>query len=154
MSLSNSIQIDRPPEATFAYVTDPARFAEWQKNVVAGHMDGEGPVTVGSLCRTTRRVGFTERPVTAEVTHVDPPRAWGVRGIDGPIRAEVNVAVDPLDGGRHSRVTIDLDFSGRGIGKFLVPIVVRPQARSEMSSNMRRLKQRLEETPEGPAASS
>jgi uncharacterized protein YndB with AHSA1/START domain len=151
VSLSNSIEIDRPAETTFAYVTDPARFTEWQKNVVAGHMDGDGPVTVGSLCRTTRRIGFADRPVTAAVTHVDPPRAWGVRGIDGPIRAEVNVTVDPLDGGRRSRVTIELDFSGHGIGRVLVPVIVRPQARAEMSSNMERLKQRLEEAADDPA---
>jgi drug/metabolite transporter superfamily protein YnfA len=25
------------------YVTDPARFPEWQKNVVAGRMEGDGP---------------------------------------------------------------------------------------------------------------
>lgn len=147
MPLSASIEIDRPPETTFAYVTDPARFAEWQDNVVAGHMDGEGPVTVGSRCQTTRRLGFAERPITAEVTHVDPPRTWGVRGIDGPVRSEVKVTVDPLDGDQRSRVTIELDFSGRGIGTLLVPLVVRRQARAEMPSNMRRLKERLEAAP-------
>src|SRR5207245_84586 len=101
-------------------------------------------VAVGSACRTTRRIGFAERPITAEVTHLDPPCTWGVRGIDGPIRSEVNVTVDSLDGGRRSRITIELDFSGHGIGKLLVPLIVRRQARAEMSSNMRRLKQRLE----------
>jgi uncharacterized protein YndB with AHSA1/START domain len=146
VSLSNTIEVDRPPEATFAYVTDPARFAEWQKNVVTGHMDGDGPITLGSRCVTTRRIGFAERPVTAEVTHVDPPHTWGVRGIDGPIRAEVNVTVEPLEGGRRSRVTIELDFKGHGLGKVLVPVIVRPQARGEMSSNMQRLKQRLEQS--------
>jgi len=144
VSLSTSIEVDRPPETTFAYVTDPARFAEWQKGVVAGHMDEDGPVIVGSRCRTTRRIGFAERPITAEVTHLAPPRTWGVRAIDGPIRSEVNVTVDSLDGGRRSRITIELDFSGHGIGKLLVPLIVRRQARAEMPSNMRRLKQRLE----------
>jgi len=144
VSLSTTIEVDRPPETTFAYVTDPARFAEWQENVVAGHMDDDGPVAVGSRCQTTRRIGFAERPITAEVTHVDPPRTWGVRGIDGPIRSEVNVTVDPLDDGRRSRVTIELDFTGHGIGKLLVPLMVRRQARAEMPSNMRRLKQQLE----------
>lgn len=144
MSLSATIEVSRPPETTFAYVTDPARFAEWQNNVVAGHMDTEGPVTVGSRCVTARRIGFAERPITAEVTHVDPPRTWGVRGIDGPIRSEVNVSVDALDGGQRSRVTIELDFSGHGIGKVLVPLIVRRQARAEMPLNMQRLKQRLE----------
>jgi hypothetical protein len=34
---------------------------------------------------TTRRIGGAEREVTSQVSKLDPPRAWGVRGIDGPI---------------------------------------------------------------------
>ena len=97
----------------------------------------------GDICLTTRRIGFAERAVTSEVTHVDAPRTWGVRGIDGPIRATVNVTVAPLDEGRHSRVQIELEFVGRGIGKLLVPIAVR-DARKEMPANLQRLKERLE----------
>jgi hypothetical protein len=49
-----------------------------------------------------------------------------------------------LDGNKRSRVTIELDFEGHGIGRLLVPLVVRPQARKEMSLNCRKLKDRLE----------
>lgn len=48
-------------------------------------------------CITTRRIGFAKRSVTSEITRVDPPYTWGLRGIDGPIRANVNVSVQPLD---------------------------------------------------------
>jgi hypothetical protein len=41
-------------------------------------------------------------------------------------------------------VKIDLDFTGHGIGKLLVPLFVRPSARKEMPENLNRLKQRLE----------
>ena len=33
-------EIGRPAAEVFAYATDPARFSEWQKGVVDGHMDG------------------------------------------------------------------------------------------------------------------
>ena len=36
-----------------------------------------------------------ERPA-AELTHIDPPRTWGVRGTDGPMRATVDVLVEPV----------------------------------------------------------
>jgi hypothetical protein len=68
-----------------------------------------------------------------------------VRGVDGPIRAIVSVTVDPIDAGRRSRLTIDLDFEGHGIGKLLVPLAVRRQARNEMPTNLRALKERLED---------
>jgi carbon monoxide dehydrogenase subunit G len=80
-----SIDIARPRQEVFAYVTDPSRFAEWQAGVVGGHMEDGEATTVGSKCMTTRR-----------------------------------------------------------IGKLLVPLVVRRQARNEMPANIQRLKERLE----------
>lgn len=146
-TITTSTEVDRTPAQVFAYVTDPTRFVEWQKGVVSGHMDGSGTPQVGEKCLTTRRIGFAERSVTAELTHIDPPRAWGVHGLDSPIRAVVNVTVDPLDSGQRARVTISLDFEGHGIGKLLVPLAVRPQARKEMPANVAMLKQRLEAQP-------
>ncbi len=142
-----SAEIDRPAADVFAYATDPTRFNEWQKGVVDGHMDGPGDGTqapaVGAKCVTTRRIGGANRPSTSELVRIDPPRAWGVRGIDGPIRAAVDVVVEPITNAR-SRLTISVDFAGHGIGKVLVPLIVRPEARKEMPDNMAALKQRME----------
>jgi uncharacterized protein YndB with AHSA1/START domain len=137
-------EIARPPAEVFGYVTNPSRFAEWQAGVVGGHMDDQGPQEVGARCVTRRRIGFMERDVTSEITHVAAPRTWAVRSVDGPIRADVNVTVESLDDGRRSGVTIALDFTGHGLGRLLVPLVVRRQARGEMPANMQRLKERLE----------
>ena len=101
------------------------------------------PWPLGAKCVTTRRIGGANRPSTSELTHIDPPRAWGVRGTDGPIRAAVEVLVEPVTGSR-SRLTISVDFTGHGIGKILVPLMVRRQARKEMPANMAALKQKME----------
>ena len=142
-----SAEISRPAAEVFAYATDPTRFREWQKGVVDGHMDspagGTHTPAVGARCVTTRRIGGASRPSTSELVHIDPPRTWGVRGTDGPIRAAVDVLVEPLTGSR-SRLTISVDFTGRGIGKILVPLMVRREARKEMPGNMATLKQRME----------
>jgi uncharacterized protein YndB with AHSA1/START domain len=142
-----STEVQRPAAEVFAYATDPARFSEWQKGVVEGHMDGPGNGTqapaVGAKCVTTRRIGGANRPATSELVHIDPPRTWGVRGLDGPIRAAVDVVVQPVTDAR-SRLTISVDFTGRGIGKVLVPLVVRRQARKEMPDNLAALKRRME----------
>ena len=142
--LRSSIEIARPQDEVFAYVTDPAMFSEWQTGVVGGSIEGGETPDVGSKCLTTRRIGGRERPVTSEITKLDPPTSWAVHGIDGPIRATVDVTVEPVNADARSRVTIALDFEGHGIGKLLVPLVVRRQARSEMPANVERLKQRLE----------
>ena len=143
-----SAEIERPAAEVFAYATDPARFSEWQKGVVDGHMDslangGQTPA-VGARCVTTRRIGGANRPSTSELVHIDPPKTWGVRGTDGPIRAAVDVLVEPLTDS-HSRLTISVDFTGHGIGKILVPLMVRREARREMPDNIAALKRLIEE---------
>ncbi len=139
----SSTEVARSAEEAFAYVIDPSTMPEWQQGVVRGHMDG-ATTRVGSKCTTIRRIGGREREVVTEVTEYDPPRRWADRGISGPIRAIVAVTVEPLAERSRSKVTIELDFAGHGIGKLLVPLIVRRQAASEMPENMRRLKQRLE----------
>jgi hypothetical protein len=143
-----SAEIGRPAAEVFACATDPTRFKEWQKGVVDGHMDGPdsgtGTPAVGARCVTTRRIGGASRPSTSELVHIDPPRTWGVRGIDGPIRAAVDVLVAPVTDSR-SRLTISVDFTGYGIGKILVPLMVRREARREMPDNIAALKRLIEE---------
>ena len=138
-------EVDRPAAEVFAYATDPTRFSQWQKGVVHGRMDHAGAPTVGAHCLTTRRIGGADRPATSELAYIDPPRTWGVRGIDGPIRAIVDLSVQPVSDTR-SRLTIAVDFEGHGIGKVLVPLVVRREARKEMPANLAMLKRRLETT--------
>jgi uncharacterized protein YndB with AHSA1/START domain len=141
--ITATTEVNRPARDVFDYATDPTRFSEWQKGVVEGHMEEQGSPSVGTRCLTTRRIGFAKRPVTAELTHIDPPRTWGMRGVDGPIRAVVDVTVEPVADNR-SRLTISIDFEGQGIGKLLVPLVVRQEARKEMPANLATLKALLE----------
>jgi uncharacterized protein YndB with AHSA1/START domain len=143
--ITTSTEIERSADEVFAYVTDPSTMPKWQQGAVSGHMDA-ATTRVGSKCVTVRRIGGREREVTTEITEYDPPHRWADRGIEGPIRAIVVVTVEPLADRSRARLTIELDFTGHGIGRLLVPLIVRRQAASEMPKNMRRLKQRLEAT--------
>ena len=135
--------VGRPAAEVFAYATDPAHFREWQRGLIDGHLDQPGPPQVGTKCITTRRIGGASRVVTSEVTHIDPPRTWGVQGIDGPIRATVDVTVKSLTD-TSSRLTIEVGFEGHGIG--------RRQAQREMPANLEALKRRVEaRQPQPPA---
>jgi uncharacterized protein YndB with AHSA1/START domain len=139
-------EIDRPAAQVYAAATDPSLFPQWQKGVEGGHLDAPADGTlppVGTRCVTTRRIGGSSREVTSELSHIDPPRTWGVRGTDGPIRATVDVTVVPVTDAR-SKLTISVDFTGHGIGKVLVPLIVRREARKEMPENMAALKRLIE----------
>ena len=142
--ITESIEIDCRPEDVFAYVIDPSHVSEWQESAVSVRREGTGPVADGTRVVITRRVGRREMTMTAEVTDLNPPRSWTVRGVDGPIRGMFKGTIDPLREGAASRVTMVLDFEGHGLGKLLVPLVVRRQASREMPKNQQKLKQLLE----------
>jgi uncharacterized protein YndB with AHSA1/START domain len=141
--ITASIDVDRSAEEVFAYATDPSHFSEWQKGVVGGRMESVGAPQVGDRCLTTRRIGLADRPIASELVCFEPPQRWGVRGLDGPIRARVDVTVEPRSE-NSAHLTIALDFEGHGIGRLLVPLLVRREARREMPVNVTTLKQRLE----------
>jgi hypothetical protein len=62
-----------------------------------------------------------------------------------------DVSVEPLTEAS-SRLTIAVDFDGHGIGKLLVPLIVRRQAQKEMPANVEALKRRVEaQQPQRPA---
>jgi hypothetical protein len=92
---------------------------------------------------TTRRIGRLDRASTSELVGFDAPRHWSVRGIDGPIRSMVDVTVEPQSD-RRARLTISVHFEGHGIGRLLVPLLVRREAQREMPVNVAALKARLE----------
>jgi uncharacterized protein YndB with AHSA1/START domain len=142
----STIEIDRPPAEVFAYVTDPARLPEWQESVVSSRVEGTGSSGARTRANVTRRIGPLTRAMTAEL-ELSPPTSWTVRGVDGPVRGNVKGAIEPLDDGARSRVTLELELVGYGIGKLLVPLVARPQVRKELPRNLRNLKERLESGP-------
>ena len=142
--LSSTIEIARSPEDVFAYVTDPGRFTQWQERLVAAKEEGDGPRGAGSRVRITRKMGPREQTFTVEVTEYQPPRSWAIRGIDGPVRPVGRGTIEPVGDGTSSRLTFELDFEGHGIGKVLVPLVVRRQAAGELPKNHENLKRKLE----------
>jgi uncharacterized protein YndB with AHSA1/START domain len=148
--IESEVDVARPPAEVFRYVTDPSRFGEWQSGVVSAHIEGDGPQAVGSRCIMTRRIGGSDRTSTSEITELSPPRTWTIRGIDGPVRASVTVTVNPRQDGTQAHVAIRLDLEGHGMGKLILPMVVR-EARKEVPESVQKLKTRLEGGSGDPA---
>ncbi len=140
--IRSTIDIARPPDEVHSYATDPARFPQWQKDIVRVTPAGDGRFT------TTRRIGRAERKMTQEITEDAAPRSWSARGVDGPVRPSASITIEPLDGGTGSRVTFSLDFAGHGIGVPLIPLV-RRQAQRSAPVSYRNLKRLLENAPSG-----
>jgi carbon monoxide dehydrogenase subunit G len=142
-TIVESIEISRRPEDVFAYATDFSRFPEWQEGIVSARPEGDAPLAVGSSALVTRRAGPRELARSERITNLDPPRSWVVRGVGGPLVAIAEGTIEPLEEGERSRVTISLEFEGRGIGRLFVPLV-RRQARKQLPRNEQQLKDSLE----------
>jgi hypothetical protein len=93
----------------------------------------------------TRQAGPRTLARREEITEFNPSRSWVVCGVGGPVTAIAKGTVEPPADGAGSRVTIALDFEGHGIGKLLVPLVIRKQARKQLPRNMQKLKEQLEQ---------
>jgi hypothetical protein len=94
---------------------------QWQKGVVDGHMDGPATAPGPGRRREVRDDAAHRRrqpPVHLGADAYRPAQDLGRAGIDGPIRAAVDVLVEPATGSR--------------------------EARKEMPANMAALKQNME----------
>jgi uncharacterized protein YndB with AHSA1/START domain len=143
-TIRQSIEISRPPGEVFSYATDFSQFSKWQQRVVSARQHGDQPLAAGSTAAVTRRVGPRQVTVTEQITALDPPATWQVRGSGSiPVTATATGTITPLDAGSRSLVTIALEFHGRGIGKLLAPLIAR-QSRRQLPQDQQRLKELLE----------
>lgn len=141
-----SVEIARSPGEVFGYVADPGHLPEWQPDVRRAAFDQSAVVSAGSRGHEVRHVMGADRSMAWKVTEYDPGRRYAVRGVDGPVRAHVRVGLAPTVDGTGTHLDYSIDFEGHGFGKLLAPLA-RTGVRKDLGATLRRLKQRLEETP-------
>jgi uncharacterized membrane protein len=141
--IRSSIEIDRSQHDVFAYLDELERHNEWQGDLLASRLETEGPIGVGTRATDTRKVPGGPQEMTYEVTEHDAPRSSSWRGVNGPVRAVGSVIVEPLGDGARSRVTVEFDLEGHGIGLLIAPFA-RMAARRQVPKDQAKLKELLE----------
>jgi uncharacterized protein YndB with AHSA1/START domain len=93
-------RIQRSPKEVFDYVTDSGKLDTWQTNTVSAEREDGGPLRVGSRLREVHRApGGKELESLVEVTKFDPPRAFSLKVVEGNLPVDLDIALDPSDGG-------------------------------------------------------
>jgi uncharacterized membrane protein len=141
----DSIEINRTPEDVFAYFDELGKHGEWQEQIISVHVETDGPTRVGSRATDKRRLPGGTRDISYEITEHVPPRKTSFRGVNGPIRPLGTVTVEPLEGGARSKLTLEFELKGRGLGVLFAPLA-RANARKEIPKSHQRLKEILERT--------
>jgi hypothetical protein len=100
------------------------------------------PMRVGSI--TEEDVWFLGRRMRYvwEITHYEPPTAFALRSISGPIPATIRVLLESLDGAR-TKVILVGEVRLRGVYKPM-ELVMRWVAQRQFGTQLRKLKNLLE----------
>jgi len=137
-----TLQVDRPVEDVFAYVTDTAKLATWQPNLVSVTKETEGPVGVGTRFREVRSAPF-RRTVEAivEVSAYEENRRFDLRIVSGPLPIDGKNEFAAVDGG--TRIDFVAEGELGGPLRLAQPILAR-LLRRQFESDYARLKEALE----------
>jgi hypothetical protein len=119
-------------EATFDYVTDQAKVAEWNDHVQRVEIIGGGSVAVGSRLRQHRRRGKRDFVLEFEVTAHERPRRHTVEGAVFGVDTTMEFTFEPHDSG--SGVTMAATVTGRGLRALMTPIVTREMRKSTVAA--------------------
>ena len=142
MRVERSTTIDQPVDRVFEYVSTPENDPTWVPASLRHEMLSATPMRVGSI--TEEDVWFLGRRMRYawEITQYEPPTAFALRSISGPIPATIHVLLESLDGAR-IKVTLVAEVQLRGVYKPM-ELVMRWVAREQFGTQLRTLKDLLE----------
>ena len=141
--ITTTVDIARSPEDVFAYISDVSRQPEWQEDLLSAMVESDGPLASGSRIVHQRKIGSRTIEIKSEITTFEPPRVMGFRATEGPIRAAGSQTVEPVGDG--SRVRLEMEMTGHGMGKLMLPMA-RKQAARQVAASHEKLKRILEST--------
>jgi uncharacterized protein YndB with AHSA1/START domain len=137
-----TVDVDRPVQEVFAYVTDIERLAEWQPNVVSVTKESEGPIERGTRLREVRRGPFGRNVgAVVEVAAYEPNRRFDLRIVSGPLPIDGNHEFHDGNGG--TRIGFVAEGQPVGMLRLAEPILARVLKR-QFSGYYARLKDVLE----------
>jgi carbon monoxide dehydrogenase subunit G len=127
-----TIEIERPADEVFAFMTDVSHVPEWQAGVkTAERHDGR--------IEEARSLFGRELHTTLEIVEEEPPRVFTLRALNSPVPFTVRHELEPAEGGG-TRLTVTADGDVPG---FAAGLLAR-RAEKQFRKDFERLKQILE----------
>jgi uncharacterized protein YndB with AHSA1/START domain len=142
--VQRTAQIDAPPAAVYAFLTDPTNLPRWQAGIVAAERTSPPPTVAGSTARVVLEMMGQQVSAEVKVREADPDRrlvlATSVSGIG--IVASIELATH--DAG--TQITLASEVRAENI--FMAPIerMVTDAAERDLDASLTRLAAALEPT--------
>lgn len=139
IEIEHILEVERPAEEVFDFLTDVSRLPEWQTSAEEARLDGE--LREGARIREVRTFMGRRAASTLEVVEYERPRRFSLRVVEGPIKYAAEHIVESL------RDRTRIRFVGRaetgGIPRLMVG-TVRRAAERQFVKDLERLKAVLE----------
>lgn len=143
--ITNTVVIQRPPQAVFDYVTTPANWPKWHPASLGVSGATDHPLQLGE--QTTEDFLVAGRRGQALWTVIDreAPQFWRIEAtVEGRRAASVTYTLRPS--GEGTRFERELIYPSRNLlFALLNSLSLREQVQAESTTAVERLKQRLEE---------
>ena len=137
----NSVEINKPIEEVFEYVTNIDNLPLWAGPVTEAKQTSEGPVGVGTTQTQVAQLLGRRIESSLEVTEYEPNKKFTTKSTSGPIPIEVHYNFEPVAEGTRLETVGILDAGG--FFKLAEPLVARTLKR-QTEGDFKTLKELLE----------
>ena len=124
--IDNTVDIARPPEAVFDYLSDLRNELQWNPDCVSVEKLTDGAVAVGTRFRAKWKQGPA---IEAECTLFERPRAWRYEN-GGPVRVVLTITLQATPTGG-TRMTSHGEWTPHGWFRLAFPVFIRVMRRAE-----------------------
>ena len=142
-TIETSIEIRRPVEAVFAFVSDLRNEPQWRKTVTVKEfrVTPDGPPAVGTQVTKVGSFLGVKLEATNEITALEHNRSLSFKGTSGPASMEGTFRFEAV--GEGTRLSGTFQVEPGGLFKMAGPLFAS-QARKQMEADLQRLKELLE----------
>jgi uncharacterized protein YndB with AHSA1/START domain len=140
VKVEHTVEIERPADEVFAWLTDLARLPEWQASVIESR--AEGPLGEGARIHERRRLLGHEAETELEVEAFEPGRRLALSTLRGPVDLSIDHVLSEVNG--RTKLYVTAEARPAGLLRFAGPAIAS-RARQEIRRDFGRLKELLEE---------
>lgn len=153
MQTAATVEMPRPIEEVFAYISDLEHMEEWVVGVEDVRLVSGEEGTEGARYESAYRYGGKVHEMAYEVTAVDPPRYFAMRG-DGPFPFEGELELEAIPGGTRVTNRLDAGADGRFTAVMFVVFgpILRLFMRRRLAAELDELRRTIERTEGRTAA--
>ena len=140
MKMSGSIEIRRPIEEVFAFMSNIEHEVQW-RNLVEVKVTSGLPLRLGSTYLYVANMMGRQMRIEGKITAFESNRGWSFETVSGPFPGKGNVALEPLHEG--TKATLSGEGHLSGLLKLFEPIM-RGMLSRQFDGELQNLKKLLE----------